>query len=673
MRALIAFLSLVLGLWLFHGDWLILGALSLFWLTFLFWRFSKNGLWIGLIFLSLGAGIGAIKFPLKQNQEVFHGFVVDAKENYFLLKTGLRKYYVYEKNSPRETGDFLTIEGTASNLQFVVLESQFDFGKYLDDQGVVGQIFPRTIQTDFEMPIRTKAVQQEFLSHFEPNARGFLAGLLFGEADDRNQATEELGNLQVNFLISISGIHMSFWLQVTTFLFSLKIKDKWAKLLALGSLFPLALFSITKISVVRVLGLFLLKWLNEHRWKKRFSSLTLICALGVICCLISRYIVYSLSFALTFSVPIFLILSNNGLQNFPKKARNMVFPLFLFLFLLPINAFTRFEIHFLGVASQFVLSPVILVLFLLGTVSFYSLPFVWPLNFLSSLLVQIVRFFSSIDANLILGQPSIFFVIFYYFFLLGFLIGIESKHKKKVLLCLSLMALTISIQGFPLKNTLTNSVSFINVGQGDSILIREQNTTVLIDTGGSLYYDVSKDILMPYFKKQKITHIDYLITTHDDYDHSGGAETLMNRFEVKNYITEKEAFPLIVGSLVLKNLNTFEESQTDENINSLVLSFEFLQKTWLFMGDAPVEVEKKILETYPHLKSDVLKVGHHGSETSTSFEFLKRVLPSTAIISVGRNTFGHPSSVVLERLAKAGAQIRRTDTEGTITYTEWVF
>ena len=122
-----------------------------------------------------------------------------------------------------------------------------------------------------------------------------------------------------------------------------------------------------------------------------------------------------------------------------------------------------------------------------------------------------------------------------------------------------------------------------------------------------------------------------------------------------------------------KNLNTYGSLFEDENYKSLVLSYEFKNIKFLFMGDAPKEIEEKIILSNPNLRCDVLKVGHHGSNTSSSEDFIKTIKPKIAIISCGyNNKYHHPSDETLEVLEKYNIKIRRTDLEGTINYKFWV-
>ena len=191
--------------------------------------------------------------------------------------------------------------------------------------------------------------------------------------------------------------------------------------------------------------------------------------------------------------------------------------------------------------------------------------------------------------------------------------------------------------------------------------------TVMIDTGGQKSFDLAEESLIPFMNKNKITHLDALITTHDDFDHSGAKDSLMSKFKVYNYLNKPEQFPYKVGDIELQNLNVFDGK--DDNDKSLVLSMTFMNKKWLFMGDASTIVEKEMISAFDSLDCDILKIGHHGSKTSTCDEFIKATTPSEAIISVGAsNYYGHPNKEVLDILTKNNVKIRRTDEEGTISY-----
>ena len=227
------------------------------------------------------------------------------------------------------------------------------------------------------------------------------------------------------------------------------------------------------------------------------------------------------------------------------------------------------------------------------------------------------------------------------------------------------------INFLPLNNLITQEVSFINVGQGDATLVRRDDVSILIDTGGSKHKDIAKEVLIPYFRKNRIYDLDAIIITHDDFDHNGALDSLRNNFKVGVILDNKNQFPYNIDGITFYNLNNL--SYDNDNENSLVLKFQMWGKTFLIMGDASKEVENKLIEEYSDLDCDYLRIGHHGSNTSTSYRFVQFVSPVEAIISVGNNYYGHPHNEVLNALKKNNIVIRRTDLEGTITYKNYIF
>ena len=249
-----------------------------------------------------------------------------------------------------------------------------------------------------------------------------------------------------------------------------------------------------------------------------------------------------------------------------------------------------------------------------------------------------------------------------------------SMHFKLIYRYLTVIAISFSfIYLAPISNGFIDKVTFINVGQGDSCLISHRYHTVLIDTGGSIYQDIATECLIPFFKSQRIYSIDLLITTHDDYDHMGAASSLMEHFTVKNYITDYQSFPIEYNGMTFTNYNTFSTLWNEDNDKSLVIGFSLGNTNYLIMGDAPIKIEEEMIKTYKSIPCDVLKVGHHGSDTSTSDKFIKSISPKEAVISVGKNKYGHPSKKVITTLEDNHVKIRSTMTEGSISYTSYSF
>ena len=226
---------------------------------------------------------------------------------------------------------------------------------------------------------------------------------------------------------------------------------------------------------------------------------------------------------------------------------------------------------------------------------------------------------------------------------------------------------------------------FIDIGQGDTSLIifPYNKKNILIDCAND-----SKNIIIPYLKSQGINKLDYLIITHGDFDHMGEAINLVNNFKVEKVIfncgeyndLEKELINVLDKKKIkyyscIKELNIDKNKlyflQTkeydNENDNSNVIYTKLNGYEFLFMGDASSTTEKEILDKYNLPEIDVLKVGHHGSKTSSSKEFINEINPKYSIISVGKNNrYGHPNKEVLNNLENS--KIYRTDQDGSIMF-----
>ena len=237
----------------------------------------------------------------------------------------------------------------------------------------------------------------------------------------------------------------------------------------------------------------------------------------------------------------------------------------------------------------------------------------------------------------------------------------------------------------------------IDVGQGDSFLITSNNKSMLIDTGGVMSYYTEEWMqyektssgvyLVNFLKTLGITKLDYLVLTHGDYDHAGEALTIMDEIEVKNVFfngnelntlekkiwkSSSNHYKLTEGdSFNLGNFNFLVISNTypDENDSSLVLYSTIYDKRLLFMGDASIKSEEYILDNYDISDIAILKVGHHGSRTSSSEEFIDKVNPTYALISAGvDNKFNHPHKEVIERLEENGSIIYNTQINGMVMF-----
>ena len=298
---------------------------------------------------------------------------------------------------------------------------------------------------------------------------------------------------------------------------------------------------------------------------------------------------------------------------------------------------------------------------------------------------------NTLSINIIIGKMNLIMIVIYYLLTLICLNKVLVKKYIYVLPIITLILIYSNINYFN-KNLI---VTMLDVGQGDSLMIDFPNnkSNILIDTGGIVNftktnYEISTSTIIPYLKSIGIKKINYLVLTHGDYDHMGEAVNLVNGFKVEQVVfncgefndLEKELIKVLNQKKIkyyscVKELNIDNNKlyflQTkkydNENDNSNVIYTELNGYKFMFMGDAGVDKEKDILDKYNLSNVDVLKVGHHGSKTSSSKEFIDEINPKYGIISVGKNNrYGHPNKEVLNNLENS--KIYRTDQDGSIMF-----
>ena len=252
----------------------------------------------------------------------------------------------------------------------------------------------------------------------------------------------------------------------------------------------------------------------------------------------------------------------------------------------------------------------------------------------------------------------------------------------------------ITIISFLIPNGKNNHLSIhtIDVGQGDSILIQTPNNKNILIDGGD---ENSFHIVSNYLKRQKVKTIDYLIATHFDSAHIGGLDNIIEKFKVSNlygpsYEYDSLSYQNLINSCLNKNLNlkylcegyfiniedninlnVLSPSYIDDenNLNSIVFKLDYKNKSFLFTGDAEATNEISLINKYNLNDVDFLKVGHHGSNSSTTSEFIEEISPDVAVISCGyKNKYGHPHNKTLDTLDKNNVLTYRTDLLGDIVF-----
>ena len=671
MKIFLYFLSLIAGIILCNKDTYFIGIVSLliiFVKLFLNKNYSKKCKIISLIFFSFGLFI--INVPIKSFQsENIKGIVITKKENYLLLYDGLETFYVKTENKNIDLFDCVEINGELQDLHFITLESEFDFENYLKNKGVEREIVPLSENIIFDFPINFNLFKEKVLGRIkEPLVKEFASSILFNTSKYDDPLKSNFRDLRLVNLIALSGTFISFVLYTFKKVFSFFVNDKLSSWLALLALSPFIFFSINTLPTLRVLILFLLNLINKEYLKNKFGRIEIISISGIILLLISPYNVFQFSFIIPFTIVTILNFSQLLIYRHKKISQFFIKKIILLGVFLPFMIQFYNSINIIGLILSSLFLSLSKFLFLLILPAFYGINF----GFINTFIFKILNFsfyinIGQFDINV---PPFNQFGYIVYFLIVLFLIYFSEINFKKILkfaspvLCSSLLLYCI-----PINNLIINKVSFINVGQGDAIYINYRLENYLIDTGGLKYKDLSESVLIPFLKKERVYDIDYLFITHDDFDHNGALESLKGNFCVKNIFTNNDDISKVNTKLKFNDLNIERDKYDNENDKSLVLNFEISGVKFLLMGDSSKKVEEDILKNFKNLKADILKVGHHGSNTSTSENFIETLQPKEAIISCGENNFyNHPHKEVIKILENNDVKIRRTDKEGTITY-----
>ena len=650
----------------------------------------------------------------------------------FSIRTqGLILVNTYLDDCPYEYGDVLKIKGKLEKPLGQKNFGEFDYELYLAREKIFTYINiwqEKDIQkigeddsnflVSFSLSARDK-IKEITKQTLPPPYNYLLVGMLLGEKSFIPSHLKEIfAEAGIMHILAVSGLHVGIIAMALLALLSmLKLPKKFKLFTLILILITYASITGFRPSVLRATIMFILLIGGKLINRSRNLNISLFFAAFLIL-LLNPLILYDAGFLLSFIVTFFIINLSPILQGlFSKIVVWIKNPLAVstaaWVGIFPLSAYFFSKVSIISIISNIFIIPLTGIAVILGFITFFiglmsiSLAGLFSnLNYLVlNLITLISKSFSSLPfAFIYVAQPSVTVIILYYltvFFIIEIFYKktLSPKIKKKaILIVLSVTLLIIIVQVFYPADNL--KVNFINVGEGDCILIEAPNKiNILIDGGGTPQsdFDVGNKIVIPYLRRKGINEIDLLILTHPHLDHLEGLLPILKEFKVDMVLDSgllcdsseyKEFISLILekgisyhkakagdnfifsNNLEIFLLNPLYDSdfyeESDFNNASIVVKLFYKNADFLFTGDIEEAAEKKLLVWQNILQSDILKVAHHGSSTSTNLEFLDKVNPNIAVITVGKNHFGHPSQKIIERLEDKNIQIYRTDEDGTV-------
>ena len=509
----------------------------------------------------------------------------------------------------------------------------------------------------------------------------YIKTLLFCDNTLSKEIKESYRINGISHLFSVSGMHINFFVSIIYLYLNKITYNKRIKYLITNIFIIAYLILFPSSSLLRSAVMSILYSINYLLKLKIKKIDILLLTLGV-SLLINPFIIYDLGYIYSYTITFFLVLSSSTLKKKNKINKIIYISLLSFLVSVPITIYNSYEINIISILLNIILVPIISIIILPLTILTYIFPILDSILYLfTNTLETISLFISKINiTKIIFPKPSLLIIVLYY------IIFLLSYQNKKYFYLNIILLIIIYIS--PYLNSNFEVVMF-EVGEADCHLIKYpyNKNTILIDTGKNEYK--IKNEVIPYLKSIGIKKIDYLIITHGDEDHIGGSITLINNFQVKNVILNKGTFTDIEKELI-KNLNKKKipyqininkinlsnhtiyllnnTKYNNENDNSIITYFTYQKYKFLYMGDASITTEDNLLENYNLNNISILKVGHHGSNTSSSKDFISQINPSISLISVGKNNiYHHPNKEVINNLSKS--RIYRTDINNMVKLT----
>lgn len=592
-------------------------------------------------------------------------------------------------------GAKIKLEGKYSIPYNNTIPNTFNYKKYLYNNKIYVTFQANDLSIINEVSLMNK-IKNKFINKIEEieGANSYLYAFVLGETDyidnDVYQTYQKNG---VTHLFAVSSSNISLLVLILNkFLQKMKVKEIICDIIVVLFLGFYVFMIGFSASVVRGSLLFVFLLINK-RLSLKLDTIIVLYLVFLVLIIINPFYVYDLGFVYSFTTSLGLILfSKKIVGNYIMKLIKVSF--IAFLFSMPITLYNFYEINILTVINNIIIVPLVSVILFPLTILTFVFPFLdFLLAFGVNVLESLNEWLDKLSIMMIVPKVNMLFIIFYY-------LAIYLVYKKSWKYLLVIFMIIFIYKTLPYLDN-NNYIYFLDVGQGDASLIVGNNRSyaIMVDTGGKVSYEKEewrirdkefKNInnIITFLKSLGINKLDLLIVTHGDFDHIGEGTLLVNKFKVDKVIFNHDNCNDLELNLIevlekkkikyyqnIDNLNIGDNEiyflnykmYDNENDNSNVIYVKLDNIKLLLMGDAGINVESDLLDKYKLDDISILKVGHHGSKTSSSKNFITNISPKYGVISVGRNNrYGHPNKEVLDNLDEA--IIYRTDYHGTIVF-----
>lgn len=615
--------------------------------------------------------------------------------NYYFKSLNEKTYF--EDNL--KLGDLISVAGELEEPERNRVFNGFDYKKYLYNKHIFYLMNANKIsimEKNSGLLFYFKNLVMDRINSISKSKVYIMTFILGDKSFIDNEVKESYQDNGISHLFAVSGMHISLFAGIMLFFLKRVSYNNYFNygMVCLFLLFYLFLAGFPA-SLLRASVMFILFSINKV-FNLKISNLNILFIVIITILFIDPFYLFDIGFQFSYLISGTLIMMRWKIGVIKSKLkRSFYVSVVCFLVSFPICIYNFYGTNFMSVLFNLFYIPFVsIIVFPLSLITFVF-PFLDIVLYYSIFVMErISLFISSINFGYIIF-PKVNFGVYFIYYIVIFL-----SFWKIEFVLLFLVMLLIHKGYIYFDSNLY--VYYLDVGQGDSALIRLPNNSgnILIDTGGKFSYEMEKwrekgskysivkSSTIPFFKSFGIKKLDYLILSHGDYDHIGEAINLVDNFNVEKVIfncgefndLEKELIKVLDKKkiryyLCIKELNIDNNElyflQTkeydNENDNSNVIYAELNGYKFMFMGDAGVDKEKDILDKYNISNIDVLKVGHHGSKTSSGKVFIDGINPKYSIISVGKNNrYGHPNKEVLNNLD--GSKIYRTDQDGSIMF-----